>query len=260
MQGLYVFVAGFTIEFSNAFACCSVVRHEAAVVLVAIEFEHIDGLAIGTPGNVGKVDGAGVSDRIADHAAIGCLEIDGLVGIDVIDAYRHHMGVHACHGIFVRLVGCLAGEDVHLRIVRHHALVHAIEGQSRAVWTPECAFVDTKLISVYGRTVHHTTATVSRQLVFLALGVNDIQLMVLDNRRGFPFTLAIVILVGGQGTDVLAGVPVDEETLILVDAYQFVVPPGIPLVLRLQSLIAFATEVQFFERKKVFLLSAHHKR
>ena len=58
MQGLYIFVARLAIEFSNALARCGVVRHEAAVVLVAVEFEHIDGLAIGTPGNVGEVDGA----------------------------------------------------------------------------------------------------------------------------------------------------------------------------------------------------------
>ena len=260
MHGLDIFVARLAIEFSNAFARCGVVRHEAAVILVAIQFEHIDGLAVGTPGNVGEIDGFRVGDKITEHTAVECLERDGFVRVYVINTYCHHVGVHARHGIFVRLIGRFAWEDIHLRIVRHHALVHAVEGQSRAVRTPERAFADAKLITVDGLSVHNFATAVRRQLVFLAFGIDDIQLMVLDNRRGFPFALAIVVLVGGQGTDVLAGIPVNEETPFLVDAHQFVAPPCIKLILRLQGLIAFATEVQFFEGKEVFLLSARHKR
>ena len=77
---LDVFVAGFAIQFSNAFARRGVVRHQTAVVLVAIQLEHVDGLGIRTPRDVGEVDGLCVGDKIAGHTAIGRLEIDGLAG------------------------------------------------------------------------------------------------------------------------------------------------------------------------------------
>ena len=54
----------------------------------------------------------------------------------------------ACHGIFVWLVRCFAGENIDLWIVGHHALVHAVEGEALSVGTPERAFVDAEFITV----------------------------------------------------------------------------------------------------------------
>ena len=172
----------------------------------------------------------------------------------------NYVGVHARHGVFVRLVGSLAREDVHLRIVGHHALIHAVERQTLSVRTPESAFIDAKLVSVYGLPIHNLTTAIDGQLVLLALRVNDIQLMVLDDCCGFRTAFPFVVLVVGKRTDVFACLLIDEETPLLIDSYQFVAPPGIPLVLGLQGLIAFTTEIQFFEGKEVFLLCAHHKR
>ena len=84
------------------------------------------------------------------------------------------MSVHPGHGIFVWLVGGFAREDIHLRVVGNHALVHAIESQALTVGTPEGALVNAKLITVDALAINYLATTVSRQLVFLALGVNDV--------------------------------------------------------------------------------------
>ena len=198
MQGLYVFLARLAIQFDHTFPCRSVVRYQATVVLVAIQLEHIDGLAVRTPGNVGEVDGACVSDRIADHTAVGGLERDGFVCVDVINTHLNHMGVHTRHGIFVWLVGGFAGEDVHLRVVGNHRLVHTVKGQPLTVRTPEGALVDAELIAVYGLAVHNVAAAVRCQLVLVALAVNDKQLVIFHIHRSLRDTVPVVGFLSGD--------------------------------------------------------------
>ena len=198
MQRLDVFVAGLAVELCLTLTRHGIVADEAAVVLVAVQFEHIDGLGIRAPGDVGEIDRARVGNGIAGHTAVGCLKVDGLVGGDVIDTHRHHMGIHAGHGIFVGLVGGTAGEDVDLWVVGHHRLVHAVEGQALAVRTPEGAFSDAELVSMYGGTVHHIAAAVCAQLALLALTINDIKLMVFHVSRCPRMAVPVVGLLSGD--------------------------------------------------------------
>ena len=71
------------------------------------------------------------------------------------------MAGHTSHGVFIRLVGCLTREDVHLWIIGYHALVHAVEGKFLTIGTPESAFVDTKLIAMDRLTIDYLTRTVT---------------------------------------------------------------------------------------------------
>ena len=84
------------------------------------------------------------------------------------------MGIHTCHGVFVGLVGSLTRENIDLWIVGHHALVHAVEGQTLSVRTPERTFIDAELVAVNALAVHNLTTAIGGQLMFLALCVNDI--------------------------------------------------------------------------------------
>ena len=76
--------------------------------------------------------------------------------------------------------------------------------------------------------------------------------MVLSNCCGFRTILPFVVLVVGKGPDVFACFLVNEETLLLVDTYQFIAPPGIPFVFWLQVTVVAATEVQVFKREKLY--------
>ena len=58
------------------------------------------------------------------------------------------MARHTSHRVFVGLVGGFAWEDIHLRIVGHHALIHAVEGEALSVRTPEGAFLNTEFVAV----------------------------------------------------------------------------------------------------------------
>ena len=71
MQGLDVFVAGFTIELSDTLTCRSIITHQATVILLAVQLKHVDGLAVGTPCDVGEIAVGGIA----------CLQVDGLVGL-----------------------------------------------------------------------------------------------------------------------------------------------------------------------------------
>ena len=64
------------------------------------------------------------------------------------------MAGHTCHRVFVGLVGRFAWEDVNLRIIGHHALVHTVESQFGAIWTPEGTLVDAELITMHGLSIH----------------------------------------------------------------------------------------------------------
>ena len=66
---LYIFLAGLTIQFSHTLASCGIVADESAVVLVAVQFKHVNDLAIRTPSNIGEISVCGVS----------CLQIDGIL-------------------------------------------------------------------------------------------------------------------------------------------------------------------------------------
>ncbi len=78
-QWLYVFLIGLAIEFASLLASLCAVGSKATVVLVAVQLEHIDGLAVRAPCDVGEV----AVCRVAS------LQIDGLSGHAVEHAYGH---------------------------------------------------------------------------------------------------------------------------------------------------------------------------
>ena len=84
---------------------------------------------------------------------------------------------HPRHRVFVRLIRGTAGEDIHLRIVGHHTLVHAIEGQPLSVRTPECAFFNAKLITVNTLSIDNLTRAIGGELVLLFVGIDHKELI-----------------------------------------------------------------------------------
>ena len=180
VEWFYVFITGFPIELSYFLASRSIVADQATIVLIAIQLKHIEGFPIGSPCNIGEIDGGRGVDTIATYGTLRCLQIDGLVSVNVVNANSHDVSIHTCHRIFVRLISGTTREDIHLRIVCHHRLVHAIEGQTLTIRAPESSFVNAKLIAVNTLTIDNLATSVSSQLVLLALGIGHKQLMILD--------------------------------------------------------------------------------
>ena len=172
--GLDVLGIGLAVELGKAVACGGVVAHEAAVVLVAIELEEVDGLRIGAPSHVGEVAVLGVAS----------LEVVGGAGGHVIDAHGDLVGGLPRHGVLVGLVGGDVGEEVHLRVVGDHALVHAVEGEAHAVGAPEEAAVDAELVAVHALSVYDLARTVGGELyVATAIGRAEVELVAIDVGR-----------------------------------------------------------------------------
>ena len=77
-------------------------------------------------------------------------------------------------------MGSFAREDIHLRIVGHHALIHAIKCQVRALRIPEHTAIDTELAAVHTLTIDDLVVTIKGYLVLLAHGIGNIDVIVLD--------------------------------------------------------------------------------
>ena len=141
---LYVFRVSLFVENSFLGTGFGVVAYQLGMVLVAVQFDDVDVLFVRRPADVGEV----AVGRVA------CLQVYCLAGLYVVYPDGYLMAGHACHRIFVRFQGGDAGRGVHLRIIGHHALVHAVEGQVSAFRTPECTFIDTEFVAVYGLSVY----------------------------------------------------------------------------------------------------------
>ena len=81
------------------------------------------------------------------------------------------MACHACHRIFVRFESCYTCGSVYLRIVCHHALIHAVESKIFSFRTPECTFVNTEFITVYSLSVNDVVNIVATTCGFLNVDV-----------------------------------------------------------------------------------------
>ena len=79
MTWFYIFLVGLAIEFACLLAGFCIVGSQTAIVLVAVQFEHINGLAVRTPCDVGKIA----------VGWIASLQIDGLAGHAVEHAYGY---------------------------------------------------------------------------------------------------------------------------------------------------------------------------
>ena len=99
---------------------------------------------------------------------------------------------HPRHRIFVRLIRGTAAEDIHLRIVCHHTLVHAIEGQSLSVRTPERTFIDTKLIAMNTLSINDLTTSIGGELALLLVGIHHEQLMLIDISCGLRDAVPVI--------------------------------------------------------------------
>ena len=168
VERLHVFLVCLAVELFFFLASCSVVAHEAAVVLVAVELKHVDGRCVGAPRDVGEI----AVGRVAS------VKVDGLLCVEVIHSNGHLVARHSRHRIFVGFEGRLALEGVHLRIVGHHRLVHAVEGEPLSVGTPEETFLNAELVAVYGLSIHYLSAAVGGQLCVHVIGVGHVELVV----------------------------------------------------------------------------------
>ena len=79
MQGFYVFVAGLSQQLCLFSSRCRIVADQTAVVLIAVQFEHINVLAVWTPCYVGEITVCRVT----------CLQVDGRLCIQVINTNGH---------------------------------------------------------------------------------------------------------------------------------------------------------------------------
>ena len=128
----------FFIQDAFLFAGSSLVADQLCMVLVAVQLDDVDVLFIGRPADVGEI----TVGRVA------CLQVNDFSGFYLIYAYGHFMAGHARHRIFVRFKSGDAGRGIYLRVIGHHALVHAVEGQIRAFRAPERTFHDAELVAV----------------------------------------------------------------------------------------------------------------
>ena len=137
--GMHLFV-----DDGFAMARGGIVAHQLGIVLVAVQLDDVHFLLVGAPAHVGEVAVGGVSG----------FEIHAFARGEVIHADSDLVAGHARHGILVRLHGGDARLNVHLRIVGHHALVHAVVGQAVAFGAPEGALHDAELVAVHGLSIH----------------------------------------------------------------------------------------------------------
>ena len=170
MEGFHVFLTLLLVERGKTLPRCGIVADELAVVLVAVKLEHIDDLAVRAPGDIGEVTVSRVTG----------LQIERSSRRYVIDADGDLMAGLSCHWVFVGLVGGAAAIDIYLRIVCHHRLVHAIEGESLSVGTPKGAFLDTELVAVYALSIDYLTAAVGGELALFVSSSTHIELHPFD--------------------------------------------------------------------------------
>ena len=74
------------------------------------------------------------------------------------------MARHSGHRVALGAQLCNALGDIHNRILGYHAFVHSVEGNGVALWRPEDAPLNAKLVTVNRFTVHNTLATVGSNL------------------------------------------------------------------------------------------------
>ena len=167
---LHILLVGLAIQLAGLLAGLCAVGSEATVVLVAVQLKHIDGLAVRAPCDVGEV----AVCRVAS------LQIDGLACHAVEYAHGYLVRCLACHrilvwcrlgaaGLSLRVIEVINLRNIHLWIICHHALVHAIEGEQFAVRAPEGSLADTELIAVNTLSIYDRAAAVCRDLEIVRL-------------------------------------------------------------------------------------------
>ena len=139
MLGLNVFGVCFLDEGGHQLACLGIVLAEFGMVLVAVQLDEVEASGIRGPTDVSEI----TVGRVA------CIQIDALLRFGVVDAYGHLVARHACHRIADIVHFAYPCGDVYQRVLRHHAFVHAVEGEQVALRTPVSSFADAELVAVY---------------------------------------------------------------------------------------------------------------
>ena len=208
VQRLYIFLACLAVNLFALFSAQCVVGNQAAVVLVAVQLEHIDALAVGRPCDVGEI----AVGRVAG------IQIDDVFRGRVVDAHRHLVRCLTCHRVFVGLACGFAREDVDLRVVGHHRLVHAIERQPLAVGTPEESFRDAELVAVNALPVNNLARVVGGELLGF-FTVADIELMPFHGCQmsGSGTKILGLHVVAVEGAQECLALPIHEHDLSPVD-------------------------------------------
>ena len=146
VRRLHILGVTLLVEYILQFTRSRIILAELGVVLVAVQLDEEEALLIRAPGDVGKVAVGGVTR----------LQIERLLRGGVVDTHLHLVARHAGHGVADGVHLAHAGRDIDQRILRHHAFVHAVEGQQRTLGAPEGTFRDTELIAVYTLSAHYT--------------------------------------------------------------------------------------------------------
>lgn len=87
---------------------------------------------------------------VSNGRSVTCIQIDGLAGGGVVDAYFYLVAGHSCHRVTDVIHFSYTCGDVYKRVLRHHAFVHAVESEQVAFRAPEGTFVDAEFIAVDG--------------------------------------------------------------------------------------------------------------
>ena len=182
----------FFVEHTFLFAGLGIVFHQLGMVLVTVQFEHVDALFVRTPAHVGEVS----------IGRITCLQVDSFLGSRIVDTYGYLMAGHACHRVLVRFQGSDASRCIYLRIVGHHALVHAVESHQVALRTPEDTSVDAEFIAVNALTTEYAFRFVSYlmsvHIEVVADGIGDMSAYRVQVHIGIRFLRQVIA--GSYGT------------------------------------------------------------
>ncbi len=138
------------------------------MVLPAVYFRDIDGVAFRIPGDIGKIAVGGLAG----------LQIAGRAGLCVEDADRHLMAGHACHGIFRVFERRYPCRNIYQRVVGDHAFIHAVKSQFFTVGRPKDASVDAEFVAVYRLSVDNRFVFSIGNGSMLVVLILDIQVVV----------------------------------------------------------------------------------
>ena len=182
LKRFHIAAVGFLDEHFHLVAALQVVLDQFAVVLGAVEVGDEDVFLVGREGDVGQEFAVG---HIGLDVVIDGLALSRRLG-HVIDAEGHLVGVAACHGVFHVLHRGNGRAGVDKRIVLHHALVHAVEGDIVAVGGDVLALVDAPLAAVHTLTEGDVFARVGTDedgLVAVLYALHKDPVVILDDEE-----------------------------------------------------------------------------
>ena len=110
------------------------------MVLVTVQFNDINAFFVRTPADIGEITVGGVSG----------FQINCFLSSRIVDADSHFVAGHSCHWIADIVHFAHTCGNVYKRVLSHHTFIHTVEGEQITFRAPECTFVDTELIAVYG--------------------------------------------------------------------------------------------------------------